>query len=89
MPDSGQLHNHIRALDKGDDTARQQALRSLKHYGEEEWAAAPLKLIRTLVESLQHQLLSETNQPFIRQDVATSPSASSPQSQLPRLYTNL
>src|SRR6266568_3537022 len=71
MPDSGQLHDHIRALDKGYDTSRREALRSLRHYGEQEWAAAPVKLIRSLIESLQHHLLGEMNQPFIRLEVLT------------------
>ena len=71
MPDSGQLHDHIRALDKGDDTARREALRSLRHYEEQEWAAAPVKLIRSLIESLHHHLLGEMNQPFIRLEVLT------------------
>jgi HEAT repeat protein len=67
MLDLSQLHRHTRTLDSGDDTSRRQAINSLRDYGEQEWATAPLEVIHSLVESLQHQLLDGTKQISVRQ----------------------
>jgi HEAT repeat protein len=71
MLDLGEIHDHARALDKGDDTCRRQAINSLRDYGEEEWATAPAEVIHSLVESLQQQLLGGMQEMFIRQKVVT------------------
>jgi HEAT repeat protein len=71
MLDSGQLHQSIRALDKGDDTSRRQAIQSLTEYQENEWATAPIEVIHALVKTLLHQLLGEMKQTAARQKVVT------------------
>jgi len=67
--DLDNLRQHIQTLDNGDDVSRRQAIQALKDHEEEEWAAAPLGVIHSLVEALQRQLLSGTKHPFVRQDV--------------------
>ena len=71
MLDSGHLQDHIRALHKGDDVSRRQAIRSLKDYKDREWAAVSQKAIQSLVELLQDYLSSDVKQAAIRQDVVT------------------
>src|SRR5438874_11502817 len=71
MLDARQLHKHIRALDDGDDTVRRQALESLRHHDEQEWATAPLEVSHSLVEALRGQLANGMKQPLARKEVAT------------------
>src|SRR5438552_13569096 len=71
MLDVRQLHKHILALDNGDDTLRRQALQSLRHHEEHEWAAAPIRVSQCLVKALQDQLLKEPKQPLAQKEVAT------------------
>ncbi len=71
MIKSGQLHNYVLALDKGDDTSQREALLSLKQHEKQEWATAPLEAMHSLVEALEHQLLDGMKRPSIRQEVAT------------------
>jgi HEAT repeat protein len=71
MLDVGQLQDHIQTLDKGDATARQQAIHALKQVEEQEWTAAPIKVMNALVKALQNQLLSGTKPPSNRQEIAT------------------
>jgi HEAT repeat protein len=61
----------MRALDKGDCISRRQAIRSLRDHADHEWATAPHKVIQSLVELLQHHLVSEAKQTVICQDVMT------------------
>ncbi len=71
MLDLGPLQHHMRALEKGDETARRQAIRSLRDHKDHEWATAPAKVIQSLVELLQQHLLSNGKQTGLRQDVMT------------------
>src|SRR5713101_3326386 len=71
MLNSGELHQHIQTLDRGDDAARRQALHSLKAHGEQEWATAPAEAIHALVKSLTQQLAGGTKHTFLRQEVVT------------------
>jgi HEAT repeat protein len=71
MLDLRQLDKHIRALDNGDDTLRRQALQSLRHHDEQEWATAPLEVSHSLVKVLKGQLLNGMKHPFAQKDVAT------------------
>lgn len=71
MLDLGKLRHHTQALDKGDDTARRQAVLSLKDHDAKEWATAPPDVMDPLIASLQQQLRSETKQTFIRKEVVT------------------
>jgi HEAT repeat protein len=68
----GELQSHIKALDNGADPSRREVIHRLKQYEEQEWDAAPPKLIQTLVESLQQQLGRAASQPLIRQEIATT-----------------
>jgi|GEM_PF-2407521 len=69
MLDTGQLHQSLRALDKGDDTSRRQAIHSLKEYQENEWATVPIEVIQALVRALLPQLRGEMKQTAARQEV--------------------
>jgi HEAT repeat protein len=71
MLDVKQLHKDILALANGDDTARRQALQSLRRHGEEEWATAPREATRSLVEALKGHLLQGTTQPFFQKEVVS------------------
>src|SRR5216683_1288056 len=71
MLDIRQLHKDILALDDGDDTSKRQALQSLRHHDEQEWATAPIEISHSLVKALRGQLLNGTKQPFARKEVAT------------------
>lgn len=71
MLDLGKLQRYIRALENGDDNTRRQAIQSLKVHEDEEWAAAPRKVIHPLVESLREQLASDLKQATLRQEVVT------------------
>ncbi len=71
MLDIPQLHKHILALADGDDTVRRQALQSLRHHDEQEWAAAPMEATHSLVEALKGQLLNGMKQPFAQKEAAT------------------
>jgi len=66
----GKLQSHIHALASGDSSARRAAIDSLKPYEDQEWDTAPPKVIQSLVESLQQQLVSEATQPFLRREIA-------------------
>jgi len=73
MLDVTQLQSHIQALNKGDEPARRDAIRSLKQQEEQEWASAPAKIVHTLIESLRQQLPKgqngEVKPPLVRQEV--------------------
>src|SRR5207237_585437 len=71
MLDIRQLHKHLLALDEGDDTVRRQALQSLRHHDEQEWASAPIDVSHSLVKALRGQLLNGMKQPLAQKDVAT------------------
>ena len=71
MPDVNQLQQDILALANGDDTAKRQALQSLRRHGEDEWATAPLDATRSLVEALKGQLLKGTMHLFLQREVVT------------------
>jgi len=71
MIDTRQLHKHILALDDGDDTLRRQALESLRHHDEQEWATAPIEVSHSLVKALRGQLQNGMKQPFAQKEVAT------------------
>src|SRR5258708_5172830 len=70
MLDAGQLRSHIKAIDKGDDASRRQALQSLKTHENKEWAEAPQDMVRTLIECLLHQLVNGLKPPFVHKEVA-------------------
>jgi HEAT repeat protein len=69
MPDVGLLRHDIQALSEGDDASKRRAIESLKQYSGEDWANVPNKVIHPIIESLKHQLQSETNRPLIRQEI--------------------
>lgn len=69
MLDSGQLHEHVQALTKGDDACQRQAIRCLRAIEPPEWAAAPAAPIHSLVALLQRQLRSDMKAPFIHKEV--------------------
>jgi HEAT repeat protein len=71
MLDIRQLHKDILALDDGDDTLRRQALQSLRHHDEQEWATAPIDVSHSLVKALRDKLLNGRKQPFAQKEVAT------------------
>ncbi len=71
MLDLGELHNHIQALNSGDEASRRQAIHSLRHQGDQGWDTAPPGVIHSLVESLRRELLSRVNQPLVCQQVVT------------------
>jgi HEAT repeat protein len=71
MLDIRQLDKHILALDNDDDTLRRQALQSLRHHDEQEWATAPIEVSHSVVKVLKGQLLSGMKHPFAQKDVAT------------------
>src|SRR6266404_3268778 len=71
MLDIRQLHKHILALDDDDNNLRRQALQSLRHHDEQEWATAPIEVSHSLVKALRGQLLNGMKQPFARKEVAT------------------
>jgi HEAT repeat protein len=56
-------------LESGNETSRRQALQSLRTHEGKEWATAPPKAVHALVESLQHHLVGEMKQTFIRQEI--------------------
>jgi HEAT repeat protein len=64
------LQSRIQALDSGDPGARREAIGALKQWQEQEWDAAPPKVISFVVKSLQQQLQSEATQPFLRREIA-------------------
>ncbi|HYV34579.1 MAG TPA: HEAT repeat domain-containing protein [Gemmataceae bacterium] len=70
MLDLKQLQSDMQALDKGDEASRRQAIHALKHHGEQDWAAAPVNVVNSLVRSLQNQLRSGVKQLSVRQEVA-------------------
>jgi HEAT repeat protein len=69
--DVSQLHQDILTLANGNETARRQALQSLRRHGEDEWATAPREATRSLVEALKVQLLKGATQPFLQKDSIT------------------
>jgi HEAT repeat protein len=71
MLDIPQLQRHLLALDHGDETARRQALQSLRQHDEQAWAAVPVEECDSLVEALKGQLLSGRKQPSAQKEVAT------------------
>ncbi len=71
MLDLRQLRNDIQELDKGDEAACREVLHSLKEHEAQDWAAAPLPVIHSLVRSLQDQLRNGMKRPSARQEVAT------------------
>src|SRR5262249_27970293 len=71
MLDRVNVHNHIHALDNGDDRSRRQAIHSLKHYEEKQWASASPRSAHALVASLQHQLLNGITETSVRLEVVT------------------
>jgi HEAT repeat protein len=71
MLDIRQLDKHILALDNGDDTLRREALQSLRHHDEQEWATAPIEASHSVVKVLKGQLLNGIKHPFAQKDVAT------------------
>jgi len=77
MLDLGQLRHHITALNTGDKSFGQAAIRSMTGHEARDWATAPLKVVGPLVESLRGQLTSSPEgiglnfSPTFRQEVAT------------------
>src|ERR1700722_19884206 len=71
MPDLAQLQQDIKALDKGDEASRRQAILSLKNQKENNWASVPSPVMHSLVAALQAELGGGMKQPSIRQDVTT------------------
>jgi len=71
MLDLGQLQDHIQTLEKGEATARQQAIHALKQVEEQAWSAVPVKVMNSLLKALQSQLLSGAKPPSNRQEIAT------------------
>jgi HEAT repeat protein len=71
MLDLDTVDEYTKALGKGDDTLRRQAIHFLKERNERDWETAPVKVIRSLVDSLRHQLLNGMKQAFFRHDVVT------------------
>lgn len=71
MLDLSQLHQHIRALDGGDDTARRQALQSLLPHNEQEWAAAPAEAIDPLLKALTSLRPGGIKSPSAQKEAAT------------------
>jgi HEAT repeat protein len=71
MLDVNQLHQDILALANGDDTARRNALQSLRRHNEDEWGTVPREATRSLVEALEGHLLKGTTQPFLQKDAVT------------------
>jgi HEAT repeat protein len=71
MHDLPQLHRHILALDSGDETARRQALQSLRQHDEQAWATAPLEECESLVQALKGQLRSGMKRPSAQKEAAT------------------
>ena len=73
MLDVAQIQSHILALNKGDEPSRREAIRSLKQTETADWAAAPAKVVQTLVESLRQQLPrghnGDVKPPLVRQEV--------------------
>ncbi len=66
-----QLQKHILALEDVDDTARRQALQSMRDHNEQEWAAVPDPVIHALVKTLKDQLLGVMKQPLAQKEIAT------------------
>ena len=66
-----QLHQHILALESGDDAVRRQALQSLRGHNEQEWGTIPVEASQVLVKALKGQLLHATKQPFAQKEAAT------------------
>src|SRR5207253_9498483 len=73
MLDVAQIQSHILALNKGDEPSRREAIRSLKQTETADWAAAPAKVVQTLVESLRQQLPrghnGDVKPPLVRPEV--------------------
>lgn len=70
MIDPDQLRQHLRALDSGDETSRREAIRTLRHHKEEDWADVPAETAKSLVKALQHQFHNGTKQTFLRQEIS-------------------
>ncbi len=70
MLDLVQLHQNIRALDKGDDASQRQAIRCLRQFEQQDWAAAPAAVFQPLIGSLQQQLLSGGKPPLVHKEIA-------------------
>jgi HEAT repeat protein len=71
MLDLSQLNKYLEALDDKDGAVRHQALQSLRHHEEQEWASAPVAVTQSLVKALKGQLLHGTPQPSAQKEVAT------------------
>src|SRR5262245_41793397 len=77
MLDLGQLRHHIKALNTGDKSFWQEAIRSLQGHEAQDWATAPLKVVGPLAESLRCHLTGSPARnglnfsPAFRQEVAT------------------
>jgi len=69
MIDAGQLRQYNLAIDAADEAARRQAIHALKAIQEQEWLEAPAERVRSIVESLQRQLVAGSKQTFIRQEI--------------------
>ena len=65
----GELRRHSKELNSVDDASRRQAIHSLGSYEEQEWATVPPEVIRTLVDSLQRQLLNGGAQTSTRRQI--------------------
>jgi HEAT repeat protein len=59
------------ALAKGDDAAQRQAIHFLRHVEPQEWAAAPVAVCRSVVASLQQQVLHGMKPPSVHREIAT------------------
>jgi HEAT repeat protein len=66
----GKLQSYIHALASNNPNTRREAIESLKRCEEQEWDAAPAKVIQALVQSLQRQVASEATQPLLRREIA-------------------
>jgi hypothetical protein len=84
MLDQAQLRRQTAVLTGGDESSRQEAVRSLEIYEERDWVGAPADVPGPLVEALPCQLVErgEGPRPFgfpppFRQDVAAPPTSAS------------
>jgi HEAT repeat protein len=77
MLEPGPLQQHVKDLQTNDEHVRQEAIRCLKSYTEQEWSAATAELIRPVVKTLGQFLpgARETNgvklPPLLRQGIIT------------------
>src|SRR6516162_6059184 len=71
MLDFDKIHHDIRALQNGKDSSRRYALQSLKQLDEKTWAAAPRKVIHSLLDALQRHLQNGAKQTLFRHEVVT------------------